>query len=299
MSQSFSVQIYSTSFKLTVKNKHLDEGYFSSSESEMEKKQECEQVGQGCEHDQHVEAARGELVQAGHGACHTDHLCPGQAGQSGHLPQVHAKVKKKKDIEVKKRPQRAPPFSGPALHSSDADGGRLARKINIPPPATATTAAAVATRKMHSRGRSVPAARNTALGSKIYSSKQLPPPTNTSQQKSAAARPRSSSSPPANISNLEMYQIKLQNYMFCPEMRDLNQCGSFSTDGVDGSSGEENFEDAGGNEDEAGYEDEDEIGHEEETIRRTQTSALPKSSASSLDCLAQGDVPAAGKEEDA
>ena len=82
-------------------------------------------------------------------------------------------------------------------------------------------------------------------------------------------------------------------------MRDLNQCGSFSTDGVDGSSGEENFEDAGGNEDEAGYEDEDEIGHEEETIRRTQTSALPKSSASSLDCLAQGDVPAAGKEEDA
>ena len=300
MSQSFSVQIYSTSFKLTVKNKHLDEGYFSSSESEMEKKQECEQVGQGCEHDQHVEAARGELVQAGHGACHTDHLCPGQAGQSGHLPQVHAKVKKKKDIDVKKKPQRAPPFSGPALHSSDADGGRLARKINIPPPATATTAAAaVATRKMHSRGRSVPAARNTALGSKIYSSKQLPPPTNTSQQKSAAARPRSSSSPPANISNLEMYQIKLQNYMFCPEMRDLNQCGSFSTDGVDGSSGEENFEDAGGNEDEAGYEDEDEIGHEEETIRRTQTSALPKSSASSLDCLAQGDVPAAGKEEDA
>ena len=154
------------------------------------------------------------------------------------------------------------------------------------------------------------ASRNAALASKFHPSRQLPPPAKTSQQQPATVRPRSSSSPPSNISNLEMYQFKLQNYMFCPEMKDLGQCGSFSTGGIKGSSSEEDFEQAGHRVSELGAgvaEEAEETGHEEDDYvaggispyQKTQSvntdlaiSALP------LDRLSQEDVPAE-KEVDA
>ena len=107
MDQKFSVQIYSTSFKLTVRKEQLDEGYSSNPEIEMEaKEQQCEPV-------LHGGAAREGFVQA------------------GHPPPAQAKVKKKRDIGAKNRHDQAPPFLRSALHSSEADGGHLVKKINI------------------------------------------------------------------------------------------------------------------------------------------------------------------------
>ena len=116
MDQKFSVQIYSTSFKLTVRKEQLDEGYSSNPEIEMEaKEQQCEPV-------LHGGAAREGFVQAGH---------PPPV-QAGHPPPAQAKVKKKRDIGAKNRHDQAPPFLGSALHSSEADGGHLVKKINMP-----------------------------------------------------------------------------------------------------------------------------------------------------------------------
>ena len=79
MDQKFSVQIYSTSFKLTVRKEQLDEGYSSNPEIEMEaKEQQCEPV-------LHGGAAREGFVQAGH---------PPPV-QSGHPPPAQVKERKR------------------------------------------------------------------------------------------------------------------------------------------------------------------------------------------------------------
>ena len=268
----------------------FDEGYFSSPESEMEEKREAGKLkvqlnGKSGEQVLDVRAHQGlanvclrlpspqglpvaqAKVKKKHQSGAKDRapeslLCLGQDGHtskvgSGHLPiEVHS------SMSGRSRQRESGVQAGLSILSSIRGRGRSetgVAKHDLPLRSAAVKGHSQERKKMQPRGKSMPPLRSTGLRSNFLLSRHLaaqPPASQSKQGQAAPARlpsqSRSSSSPPQNLSNLELYQFKLQNYMFCPEMKNVDRSESFSTDGNEGSS-EGNFEEA----EEGRYEEDD------------------------------------------